>query len=251
MSTYNKQYKELPKEELRQGKLAMISAFWILSLCTSLLLGYILLEKQAPKLSQNKKVDEPSQINITEPDDNYTILLQHGSVDTRIGEANTPKDLSIEAYSAGELGYYIIQFDNLILPEWATQLESEGVEILGYIPNNAYLIRTILNITTLEALDHVQWIGIYQPAYRVAPELIESQTDTETLIVTIITFPGVSLDQLVAQLKSWGGQVLAISETELGGNIRVKIESKHISNIAHYGGVKWIEPWVEPRLSNN
>ena len=180
--------------------------------------------------------------------DNHTISLQYGDIDTRVGQGDTPEDLTIDAYGAGDLGYYLVQFEGLILPEWAAQLEGVGVEILGYVPNNAYIVRTGLNSESLGAFAHVQWVGVYQPAYRIAPALLESRTEAEPLIVTVMTFPGAAVDQLVAQLESWGGQVQASSETELGGSVQVEIGSEYLDDVAHYSGVKWIEPWVEPSL---
>jgi hypothetical protein len=51
-------------------------------------------------------------------------------------------------------------------------LERAGIPILGYIPDDAYLVRLDGQAhSLLSAQASVFWIGLFQPAYRVAPDL--------------------------------------------------------------------------------
>jgi hypothetical protein len=75
------------------------------------------------------------------PDDNYAILLQYGTIDTRQAEPALAAELRLNQRPAGQPGYYIVQFSGIIQPEWRESLQAAGAEIFGYLPNNAYLAR--------------------------------------------------------------------------------------------------------------
>ena len=180
----------------------------------------------------------------------HLISLQYGDIDTQVGPQNIPSSLSLQTYAPDEDGYYIVQFDGVILPEWTTALESVGAEIMGYVPNNAFLVRiSSVESSKLSEVEHVQWVGIYQPAYRIAPGLL--QIPDERLTLTIMTFPNADLEQFVSQLEEWGGAILASFETDLAGTVRVEIDPAYITQIANYNGVMWIEPWIKPGLTIN
>lgn len=178
------------------------------------------------------------------------IQLQVGTIDTRVGEPPLPDELYIDGYQPEEPGYYIVQFVHVILPEWWDRLDATGAVRLGYVPNNAFLVRmTDAQRATVAALDVVQWVGIYQPAYRISPELPVPLEGQSTLIV--LTFPGADFAGIKAQLQDWGGTIEASSENEFGGKVRVTIDLRFVVPIARLNGVMWIESWVEPELSTN
>jgi len=189
----------------------------------------------------------PKPLNLP---DKYAIHLRVGTIDTRLGEPPLPDELCIDGYQAGEPGYYIVQFVDVILPEWRKQLDAIGITRLGYVPNNALLVRmTPEQRVIVEALDVVQWVGIYQPAYRISPNLPMPLEGRSTLIV--LTFPGADFEGIKARLQDWGGKIEASSENEFGGKVRVTIDLRFVVPIARLKGVMWIEPWVEPELSTN
>jgi subtilisin family serine protease len=75
----------------------------------------------------------------------------------------------------------IIQFRGPIKREWIERLEATGSEIVGYIPNNAYLVRgSTRDLALVAALDGgaradhqrpIQWMGRLHPAYKIDPAL--------------------------------------------------------------------------------
>jgi len=182
--------------------------------------------------------------------DKYAIHLQVGTIDTRAGEPPLPDELRLSEYQPGEAGYYIVQFVDVILPEWRDRLDATGAERLGYVPNNAFLVRmTPEQRASVVALTVVQWVGIYQPAYKISPGLpmpLEGQ-----LTLTVLTLPGADFAGIRAQLQEWGSTIEASSENEFGGKVRVTIGLRFVVPIARLNGVMWIELWVEPELSTN
>jgi hypothetical protein len=78
-----------------------------------------------------------------------------------------------QPFTGGQRDLFIVQAPDakaqVTLRGW---LERARIPILGYIPHEAYLVRLDERaLTLLSAEESVFWIGLFQPAYRVAPDL--------------------------------------------------------------------------------
>jgi hypothetical protein len=120
------------------------------------------------------------------------ILFKRGTLDTQISrelDTSSEDGLSTAVRPAslqgpGEKEIRIIQFRGPIKRKWVERIEATGSEIIGYIPNNAYLVRgREREIAQVAALDGgaladeerpVQWMGRLQPAYKIDPALDDS-----------------------------------------------------------------------------
>ncbi len=78
-----------------------------------------------------------------------------------------------QAFEVGTRDLFIVQVaDPKAQAALRRRLEQERIPILGYIPNDAYLLRLDPRThSLLSALEEVFWVGLFQPAYRVAPDL--------------------------------------------------------------------------------
>lgn len=106
--------------------------------------------------------------------DGTRIAFSNGiSFDTRnlgkSGEPDLPAGLKTQ-YGDDESGYYIVQFSGPIYEPDKDWLESFGAIIHFYIPNYGFVI-TARNRAVVEAIranSRVNWLGIYQPAYKIS-----------------------------------------------------------------------------------
>lgn len=72
----------------------------------------------------------------------------------------------------GQEGQYIVQFKGGVTQNDRAMLDSRGVENLGYLPRNAYVIETTPErLAQLKESQRVRWIGPFQPQYKLDPEL--------------------------------------------------------------------------------
>ena len=72
-----------------------------------------------------------------------------------------------------EFDYYIVQFSSVIMPSHKRNIEKLGGIVFDYIPNNAYIIKLPANqFNAISKIKSVKFIQLYQPAYRVSPNLI-------------------------------------------------------------------------------
>ncbi len=74
-------------------------------------------------------------------------------------------------------GLYIVQFIGPIKDEWLDALRGTGSEIVSYISSNAYVVnaggKAAAKLTGLREQNFVQFIGDYEPAFRLSPVLQE------------------------------------------------------------------------------
>ncbi|MEF8873948.1 MAG: S8 family serine peptidase [Candidatus Thermoplasmatota archaeon] len=76
-------------------------------------------------------------------------------------------DLTIDGYEEGTEGLHLIHVLGPVQTEWRDSLEEEGVNLINYIPNYGYEVSmTPEEAEEVRSLDFVDWVGIYQPAYK-------------------------------------------------------------------------------------
>lgn len=122
---------------------------------------------------------------------------------------------------------------------------------MGYVPNNAYLVRMTNAVRQqVEGLATVQWVGIYQPAYRISKEL-SGMVSEQPALMTVLTFPDAGLGAISAQILELGAKIIAADENRWQGTLRVEATQSMLPAIANVNGVMWIEPWSEPTLLND
>jgi hypothetical protein len=185
------------------------------------------------------------------------IHLAGGQFDP-VSDAGLPDlatDMSLDTYPGDGSGYYLVQFDGPITEADKALLIKAGAEIFDYIPDFTFIAKMNSAIqATLGSTANVRWIGLYQPAFRVAPSLLQTYTATdrsETLELTVVVFAGEDVAQIAGQLEALGGTILDTTETEWNSKIKVQMNSNQIGAIARTPGVNWVEQAPEWQLSNN
>ncbi|MEP7271792.1 MAG: S8 family serine peptidase [Acidobacteriota bacterium] len=80
--------------------------------------------------------------------------------------------------------YYIVQYSDRILPAQEEQLRSGGAEIVGYVANNAYIVRaaatTANKLQSARQRGDVRWLGAYGAGLKVEPTLAAMADDIAT-----------------------------------------------------------------------
>jgi hypothetical protein len=171
------------------------------------------------------------------------------------GPPNLAAGMTLDSYPGDGTGYYLVQFNGPITEADKAALAGAGAEVFDYIPDFTLVVKMNDAIrVALASTRSVRWIGLYQPAYRVAPSLLQTYTATgrsETLELIVVVFKGENVAQIAGQLEALGGTVLETVETEWKGKIKVQIDTAQIEAIARISGVKWVEQAPEWQLFNN
>jgi subtilisin family serine protease len=115
----------------------------------------------------------------------------------------------------------------------------------------------------VESLDEVQWIGIYQPSYRISPALSsaisnaaggsvvtqEGSVGGEAVYedIIILLFDANDNERVLSGIEKLGGEIV----DNAGDIMRVRIYGGKIPDIAIMNGVSWIEKYVQPVVFND
>ena len=113
----------------------------------------------------------------------------------RIEVIGDPLQGSIDATA----GLYIVQFRGPVKDAWRAALDATGVTVIGFIPSNAYLVHAPpAQVATLEQFgmetSAVQFVGIYQPGFKLRPSLRRMARRGEAgrvpVVVQVANVPG-------------------------------------------------------------
>jgi len=205
-------------------------------------------EKDASK-SENHSQSAETSVNTKEP---VLIYLAIGSFDPlfQTSPVDLPQELTLKRYPGDGTGYYILQFKGPVLQKWKEEIASAGVDIFDYIPQFAFLVKMdSLSRRRVEAMDAVRWFGIYQPGYRIAPDLmgmLSEKADQPTKVMVSV-FKGEDASALRVAMERLGGENFEVSRG--GERIRLLISSNRIGDLARLSGVRYIEKVPEFKLS--
>jgi subtilisin family serine protease len=146
--------------------------------------------------------------------------------------------------------YFIVQLTGPITQAMTSALRKAGAELLDYIPDYALLVRATPEAIDkdIRKLDFVRWVGLYQPAFAVSPLL---RGASGTLRVNVLLFPGEQSELVRKDIQAIGATIHSIASGPHETKLDVTIPAKAINIIAARRGVAWIEPYVEPKLTNN
>jgi hypothetical protein len=135
------------------------------------------------------------------------------------------------------------------LQKWKEEVAEAGVSIFDYIPQFAFVVKMDnQSRRAVEAMDSVRWVGIYQPGYRIAPDLMGMQSEKEGREIKIIVsvFKGEDASVLRGAMERLGGENFEVSRG--GEMMRLLIPGNKIGDIARLFGVRYIERAPEYKL---
>ncbi len=208
------------------------------------------------------------------PSEDFAVRLESRVLDTSISSArgwttrgSAPAGLpGDQIVSSRGVRPYIVQFSGAILESWKTAVLDAGGILRGYLPNNAYLVEldspSLARVATLEP---VQWIGEYQPEYKIQPFLgylagklasspdrtVADQSGTNFIDVSLRTFDPRDVAEIGAALSRAGGTVIATAGGPRWGLVRANISPDSVAGLSRYAAVQWIEEYVPPVLNND
>lgn len=179
-----------------------------------------------------------------------TISISGLTFDTRKGEPTLPANLKVSGYQGRGAGYFIVQFNGPITDEMRNDLTSRGAEIMEYIPNYAYLVRmSEASKASVSVTDGVIYVGLFQPAYKLAPFLPTTPGVQE---VNILLFHGEGSKEVLEDLRNeLGAQIITTGSSKWCFAIRAKVDASKFAAIAQMPEVRWIEPHAQMHIVNN
>lgn len=178
-------------------------------------------------------------------DNRPQIRLHAATFDPSIGEPAIAAQ-NRATLTAGTESTYLVQFVGPVREDWKKAVQQLGARLYRSIPDHAFLTRMDSETARqVEALDEVNWVGPYHPAYRVAPELTNAGASLQasaSITVTITTLPDIDLDARAADIAALNGTVLGQDANFFAGYLDALVPPASINDIARLDGVVWIAP---------
>ena len=186
-------------------------------------------------------------------DDLNLVMLKQGQIDTTGPEPIIGSDLRQNETASRAL--HLVQLFGPPTPESLAALTATGAKVVGYVPNNAYLLWTTrAERRQLHALRQsadgsslVQWDGPYHPAYKLDRHIKLDSVEQISISIAILDSP--ESDDTISLVKSIANKVL-MPEFRAAGAVRIKVlaESYRLKELAQAPDVLAIEPWSPMRL---
>jgi len=138
------------------------------------------------------------------------------------------------------------------------KLAGLGVEIVGFLPNQAYVVRHgRVTPAQLQTLAGVRWAGAYEATWKVQPSLLATPNGSADITLEIEGFAGESASRIArAMRKSVPGAALQLTrEDARSPRIRISAPAGQAQLLviaaATLDGVAWVGAFAEPRLHND
>ncbi len=171
----------------------------------------------------------------SQTNDQPQLRLQSGTFNPSAGtEPAVALSLRSDGYAPGQRGYYIVQFGGPVSEAWKTTIESEGAEVLDYLPDYAFKVR--MNPAQAERVSgsaNVVWVGVFQPAYKLSPTV----ATTGTNLYRIRIERGADVARTVAAIETAGAQIVSAQ----GHQLVVVAVGSDLADLAQVLDVAWID----------
>ena len=173
---------------------------------------------------------------------------------------STTQALHLEAYPAEGMGYYLVQFQGPIASSDVDALKATGADVFDYIPDFAFIVKMDNAArAAVEQQAQIRWVGLYQPAYRLSPELLTRAIAVEntsapaidaSLTLVVSVFRGETVAPVASAIQSLRGVILDQSQTSWQSKFKVTVPASVLAELASIPGVRWIETAPQWRLYN-
>ncbi len=186
----------------------------------------------------------------------WGIYLQTGTIETKRMEALDVK-LMAKAPAVTNKHHALIQFQNIPSEKERQALESQGIQLLRYVPNMAYwavIESRAPGLNTLSAGDGVRWTMAAKGVERLSPSAAvldfhpDSRLEDGRVVTHVVFFGDVSADEAAAELNSIGCELQSWYAPHVA---RVAVYPAALNTLASLDVVEWVEPAPAPNTTDN
>ena len=142
-------------------------------------------------------------------------------------------------------GLFLIQFNGRFQPGWKEQLQGAGVELLRYVPDDAFIVRgENVSLEAIRALDFVRWAGEYRSDHKIHPAVRRRAAQAvagEAPAISVL----LSTSATPAEMASVRGLLQNLaqeSHSRFGAVLRGRISPARLAALAESPAVLWVEP---------
>lgn len=163
--------------------------------------------------------------------------------------------------------YLIVQFDGPVEAAWLSPIQALGGEVLGYVPDNAHIVRVArsraapaaLSAARFRTLPRVRWVGDYLPEYKITLDGRQRVAAAQSpgmagvaaaAMVYAGSFPGEPVAPLEQLFASLGASVQAAALSPTGDVYQLSIPADAVPALLTHPAISWVEPVLAMSTSN-
>jgi subtilisin family serine protease len=171
----------------------------------------------------------------------------------------TPNISKISPAQAAALAdqHVLVQFDHPLTSSDRAQLESEGIQLLDYIPEMAYTARlTPAFDASAAARSGLRWLGAIDPSYKISPLIAKgvpayARRGGDKVQYVVVMHKDENPDTWASNFqRDFGAQIIGIERSV--NSIELIVPEPAYNRMAELDAVTWIEPTApEPEENNN
>jgi subtilisin-like proprotein convertase family protein len=183
------------------------------------------------------------------PDALDTIELRDLTIDTAAPSVAPQRSRAIPSAQL-----WMLQFIGPPKDEWLDAVRGQGVEVVSYLPNNAYVVWGEADaLNALQAFaataPFVQWNGSFAAHYKLAPSLRALQGDDQ-IDITVQVYPTAQEAATLGALQALGPTLLPPWRVLNLTNLAVRVPAAAVARIAARPDVFNVEPYSAPRMQD-
>lgn len=203
-----------------------------------------------------RAVASPAPEQVAAANDDSLLLLQAGIFDP------TRERLQINGLALAQAAfspYVVVQYHSNQVPS-ADQLRKRGFQVLGYLPHNAFQLKLSGEQRSDLASDRaVRFLGDWQPAYKLAPQLRPGsplRAPGAVHLVDVYGHSGEAQGEFEALLDGAAAGIGKVRAEQRMGRpfVRLQIDNSSLDSaltaLANEQQVSWIERFEQPQLHN-
>jgi hypothetical protein len=193
-----------------------------------------------------------TMVGVLSVDASDRIYLTNGTIDITEGFSRLPQDWIDTTRGTG---YYLVHFDGIITPEWRKELDRYGT-VTSYLPHNTYVVRIdSANVSAIEGLAHVDWVGLYQPYFKFDPFIFKQTPEKGFIKLRVTLFSGEAFEPVSHVVNTYGGLVISRIDQPHRRRIVALVPEKtlyqSVRDLSFERGVEWIQSYPDYQLCNN
>jgi len=189
-------------------------------------------------------------------DEYNTIFLNAVRLDTTKSEVQTLRK-TIGSFQGRRL--HLVHYAGPILPSWRSELIGCGVQIVAYVPHNAYLVYgDATSLASVQALaentPRIQWDGPYLDSYRIHPKALaprsakhERQSEIYEFAIQLVADANANPDTLDLLDKLKLGPIERLEHVLNYVNVVVRLSQENLKDVAARPDVVSIQPYLTPK----
>ena len=156
------------------------------------------------------------------------------------------------AADAPAAGLFLLQLEGTVTPGWQAELRTLGVELLKYVPEDAFITRfNKVPLDRVRALSFVRWVGAYRPEHKVHPRLAataQAALQSKYLLAVNVLISPQATTAETAEVRALFSSVANESKLRQGTILRGSLPPRSLDALAQSSAVLWIERAAKRKL---